>query len=73
MGTAPPLIDVPAVGTTARDRRPRRRIGVPPDLSLLLGAVLLFIAFSVWWLTQDDRVPDWDNGLHTLLAFGVHD
>ena len=33
----------------------------------------MFIAVSVWWLTQDDRVQDWDNGLHTLLAFGIHD
>jgi len=33
----------------------------------------VFIAVSVWWLTQDDRVQEWDNGLHTLLAFGVHD
>jgi hypothetical protein len=35
--------------------------------------VLLFIAVSAWWLTRDNRVQDWDNGLHTLLAFGVHD
>jgi 4-amino-4-deoxy-L-arabinose transferase-like glycosyltransferase len=27
----------------------------------------------VWWLSQDTRVQDWDNGLHTLLAFGIHD
>ncbi|HEV3070309.1 MAG TPA: glycosyltransferase family 39 protein [Solirubrobacteraceae bacterium] len=33
----------------------------------------MFIAVTVWWLTQDDRPPEWDNGLHTLLAFGVHD
>ena len=28
---------------------------------------------SVWWLTQDDRVQDWDNGLHTLIAFSLRD
>jgi hypothetical protein len=39
----------------------------------LLGAVVAFVAVTVWWLTRDDRVQDWDNGLHTLLAFGVHD
>jgi 4-amino-4-deoxy-L-arabinose transferase-like glycosyltransferase len=35
--------------------------------------VILFIAGSIWWLTHDSRVQDWDNGMHTLLAFGVHD
>jgi uncharacterized membrane protein YsdA (DUF1294 family) len=43
------------------------------DWWLLLGCVGVFIAFTVWWLTQDDQAPEWDNGLHTLLAFGVHD
>jgi uncharacterized membrane protein YsdA (DUF1294 family) len=38
-----------------------------------LGSLLVFVAFTVWWLTQDDRVQEWDNGLHTLLAFGIHD
>jgi 4-amino-4-deoxy-L-arabinose transferase-like glycosyltransferase len=38
----------------------------------LLG-VISFIGITVWWLTQDDRVQDWDNGLHTLDAFGIHD
>jgi len=36
-------------------------------------ATLAFVAMSVWWLTQDTRVQDWDNGLHTLLSFGIHD
>ena len=35
-------------------------------------AVLLFIAMSVWWLTQDDRLPDWDSGTHEMLAAAVH-
>ncbi len=35
--------------------------------------MLVFVAVTVWWLTQDDRVQEWDNGLHTLLAFGIHD
>jgi hypothetical protein len=35
--------------------------------------VAAFIATTVWWLTQDDRVQDWDNGLHTLISFGIHD
>ncbi len=40
---------------------------------LLLAAVIAFVAMSVWWLTQDDRVQDWDNGLHTLIAFSLRD
>jgi 4-amino-4-deoxy-L-arabinose transferase-like glycosyltransferase len=50
-----------------------QRDGRSRDAWWLLAAVLAFIAVSVWWLTQDDRVQDWDNGLHTLLAFGIHD
>ncbi len=43
------------------------------ELWLLLAGVIVFVAMTVWWLTQDTRVQDWDNGLHTLLAFGIHD
>jgi 4-amino-4-deoxy-L-arabinose transferase-like glycosyltransferase len=53
--------------------RAGRRRGVPREVWLLMGAVVAFVAMTVWWLTQDDRVQDWDNGLHTLLAFGIHD
>ncbi len=49
----------------------RRR--APREIWILAAAVVTFIAVTVWWLTQDDRVQDWDNGLHTLLAFGIHD
>jgi Dolichyl-phosphate-mannose-protein mannosyltransferase len=34
--------------------------------------VVAFIAMSVWWLTQDDRVPDFDSGLHMTYAFLAH-
>jgi 4-amino-4-deoxy-L-arabinose transferase-like glycosyltransferase len=34
--------------------------------------VVLFIAMSAWWLTQDDRLPDWDSGTHEMLAASVH-
>lgn len=35
-------------------------------------AVLLFVAMSAWWLTQDDRMPDWDSGLHEMFAATAH-
>ena len=35
-------------------------------------AVVVFVGLSVWWLTQDDRVPDWDSGLHEFFAAMVH-
>ena len=47
----------------------------PPHLAreaqLAALAVVAFIAVTVWWLTQDDRVQDWDNGLHTMAAFTI--
>jgi 4-amino-4-deoxy-L-arabinose transferase-like glycosyltransferase len=39
----------------------------------LAFSVLAFIGVTIWWLTQDDRVQDWDNGLHTIDAFTIHD
>jgi Dolichyl-phosphate-mannose-protein mannosyltransferase len=61
--------------TPRRESAPAgERAGEPSrELWLLLAAVVAFVAMTVWWLTQDDRVQDWDNGLHTLLAFGIHD
>jgi 4-amino-4-deoxy-L-arabinose transferase-like glycosyltransferase len=53
-------------------RDPRRLGGVSREVQLLLGAVVGFLAITVWWLTQDDRVQDWDNGLHTVDAFLIH-
>ena len=35
-------------------------------------AVVAFVGMSVLWLTQDDRVPDWDSGLHELFAAMAH-
>jgi 4-amino-4-deoxy-L-arabinose transferase-like glycosyltransferase len=32
-------------------------------------AVLAFVAVSLWWLTQDDRIPIWDPGYHMLIAY----
>jgi dolichyl-phosphate-mannose-protein mannosyltransferase len=49
--------------------RPR---AISRELRLLAGSVAAFIAITVWWLTQDDRVQDWDNGLHTIDALTIH-
>jgi 4-amino-4-deoxy-L-arabinose transferase-like glycosyltransferase len=35
--------------------------------------VVAFIGVTIWWLTQDDRVQDWDNGLHTMAAFTIRE
>ena len=42
------------------------------EIWLLVGSIAGFLAITVWWLTQDDRVQDWDNGLHTIDAFLIH-
>jgi hypothetical protein len=62
-----------------RPRRPvadagaGRRGGLSRELWLLLAGVVVFVAMTVWWLTRDDQVQASDDGLHTLLAFGIHD
>ena len=51
----------------------RRLGGASREATLLLGSVIVFVAITVWWLTQDNRVQDWDNGLHTIDAFMARD
>ena len=51
----------------------RRAEGLSYEIWLLVGLVSAFFAVTVWWLTQDRRVQDWDNGLHTVEAFAIHD
>jgi 4-amino-4-deoxy-L-arabinose transferase-like glycosyltransferase len=34
--------------------------------------VFAFIATTLWWLTQDDRVPDYDSGVHMIYALVAH-
>src|ERR1700691_502031 len=60
----------PARIVAARERRHRR---VPREVWALAAGVVAFVAVTGWWLTQDDRVQASDDGLHTLLAFGIHD
>jgi 4-amino-4-deoxy-L-arabinose transferase-like glycosyltransferase len=50
----------------------RRVAGSSREVQLLLGAVVGFLTITVWWLTQENRVQDWDNGLHTVDAFLIH-
>ncbi len=30
--------------------------------------MIVFVLISLWWLTQDDQVPDFDSGLHMMTA-----
>jgi 4-amino-4-deoxy-L-arabinose transferase-like glycosyltransferase len=46
--------------------------GVTSEIWLAIASVVAFIAITVWWLTQEGRVQDWDNGLHTIDAFLIH-
>ncbi len=53
---------------------PRRRLaGVSREARWAAAAVLAFLGVTVWWLTQDTRVPDWDSAQHTIDSFVVHD
>jgi predicted tellurium resistance membrane protein TerC len=45
----------------------RLRIG-PPERAWLIVATVGFIAMSAWWLTRNQRIPDWDDGAHLLDA-----
>jgi hypothetical protein len=70
MNAATTVRGAPAV----TEAQPRRRVPVPPREVLLAAlGVVAFIGMTVWWLTQEGRVQDWDNALHTLNAFYFHD
>jgi hypothetical protein len=62
----------PAPRTLGRkDAGGRIRLGVDAQLTAL--AVFAFLAVTVWWLTQETRVPDFDSAEHTFFSFAVHD
>lgn len=77
--SAEPVVSLPAMSATGalerlkaqpRERRPPR---VPSrELQLLAAAVVVFVAVTAWWLSQDTRVPDFDSGTHLMHAFEVH-
>src|SRR6185312_10374332 len=41
--------------------------------SAVAGVVLVFVAISVWWVTQDERVVDSATGQHVLTALSYRD
>jgi hypothetical protein len=43
------------------------------DARLTAAAVLFSLGLTIWWLTQDTRVPDYDSAKHTRFSFFVHD
>jgi Dolichyl-phosphate-mannose-protein mannosyltransferase len=45
----------------------RSHVGAP-ERAWLIVAVVGFIAMSAWWLTRNQRIPDWDDGAHLLDA-----
>ena len=49
-----------------------RRLPISPQAGGVVLAVLVFLGITIWWLTQDNRVPDFDEGAHLLDAFAVH-
>jgi 4-amino-4-deoxy-L-arabinose transferase-like glycosyltransferase len=42
------------------------------DARWVWAAVAVFVLVSLWWLTQDSRVPDFDSGLHMSYAITYH-
>lgn len=42
------------------------------EARLATGATLAFLGLTVWWLSKDTRVADWDSAQHTLYSFAVH-
>lgn len=75
----------PAAATVTASRTPpitrprrshRRRLGgrgpVTREAQWLWLAVAVFVLVSLWWLSRDDRVPDYDSGLHMLYAITDH-
>jgi hypothetical protein len=64
-------------GTSTTGSAPRgigaRLGGLSREVQLAALGVATFIAVTIWWLTQDDRVQAWDDGLHTTAAFTIRD
>lgn len=68
-GQARPASTANSAAATLRARLARTSL----DARLAALAVLAFLGVTIWWLTQDTRVPDWDSAQHMLDSFIVHD
>lgn len=71
------LVTKPSASGQARTRKwagavPRLARDSSPEARLLWLGALTFVAVSVWWLTQDTRMPDYDSGFHMYSAFVYH-
>jgi len=65
--------DQPLTSTTKPRGTLRARLsGVTLDAKLTVLTVLAFLGVTVWWLTQEGRVQDWDNGRHTVDAYVIY-
>lgn len=42
---------------------------ISADAQWLWLAVLVFVAVSIWWCTQDNRIPIWDSGAYMTIAY----
>ena len=51
----------------------KRLTSISIDARLAAVAAIVFLGVTVWWLTQDTRVSDWDSAQHTIDSFIVHD
>ncbi|MGH2883107.1 MAG: hypothetical protein ACRDPA_10500, partial [Solirubrobacteraceae bacterium] len=47
-----------------RTKRAGLTVSISPEARWLWAAVVVFVAVSFWWLTQDGRIPIWDAGNH---------
>jgi hypothetical protein len=68
-GQARPAGSPNSAAATLRARLTR----ISLDARLAALAALAFLGVTIWWLTQDTRVPDWDSAQHMLDSFIVHD
>jgi len=62
-------VSIPRLPATLR----ARLAGAPPEAQLTALVVLAFFGVTVWWLTQETRVADFDSATHTFISFAVRD
>jgi hypothetical protein len=69
-----PARDVaPGRWKTAGDQLRERLGNISHDARWAIAAVIAFLGVTVWWLSQDTVVPDWDSGGHALDSFKVYE